>query len=536
MKKLQQFLQRPYLYIFITCIGIGLKFYHLDSRYFWIDEVYTIQHTSGISANEYIDLIPINEVKNISFYDDLLHLNTQNLIISSQLKGLAISPSLTPGHYVFLIFWHRIVGDDYLSYRLFSLFCFLLTLLFLFLLSKTLFQSDLSAWIIISLFAVSPFFHIYVQEARYYMLWVCIITLLNYIFFQAMKFNKAKWWVAYSTLGILALYISIFSCFIIFGHLIYIFILKKNLRFIFSVNLIIISLFYLPWIFSIIHYHEEISNSLSWQFGWKDHQQFWEPLAWQLFGFTHIFVSLEDHLWANWAIVEGNAKPDLIITLIISVFILLLIIISTVYLLRKSSKETSYFLALIFLPMLLAFWISDFVRDAYLSYTWKYELPDFIVIILIVGFFIAGKIYTGKNIFAGIYIALVIVAVISIFNITNHRCWSAFKEECQERIDAAQLFSNDAKPLLITDLSNWQGINGFYGLITQCESQNIDILRASPDIENVEELIEDKDYSDLYVMYASAELMENLKGQFKEKMDSLVIDGMPSLWKININD
>ncbi len=535
MKTLQQLLQRPYLYIIIIVIGITLKFYNLDSRYFWIDEVYTIQHTSGILESEYPDLIPINEVKNISYYNDLLHLNTQNYTISSQFNGLAKSPSLTPAHYAFLIFWHRLVGDDYLSYRLFSIFCFVLTLLFLFLLSKALFLSDISGWIIVSIFAVSPFIHVYTQEARYYILWLCIITLLNYIFIQATKFNKAKWWVAYSIIGILSMYTSLFSCLIIFGHLIYIFLLKKNQRFIFSISLIIISLFYSPWFYSIIQYQEEISNSLSWQSGWKDSQQFWEPLAWQLFGFAHIFVSLENHIWASWAIVEGNLKPDLIISLIISVFTVLLIIVSIIYLVRKSSKETKYFIALIFFPMMLTYYISDLARNGYLSFTWRYQLTNFIVIILIVGYFLADKIYNGKSLYAGIYITLVTVAIISIFSITNHRCWSAFEIPCQEKIDGAQLFSNDTKPLLITDYSHWQGLNGFYGLITQCESENIDILRASTDIENVEELIGDKDYSEIYVIYASAELVENLKGQFTEKMDSLVIDGISPLWKININ-
>jgi uncharacterized membrane protein len=114
----------------------------------------------------------VDEIKNISYYHDILHLHKQDYSIGDQLTGMANSPNLSPAHYAFLLFWNRIVGDDYIDYRLFSIFVYLLTLLFLFLFPKTLFQSGLSAWIIISLFSVSPFCHVYIQEARYYILWV----------------------------------------------------------------------------------------------------------------------------------------------------------------------------------------------------------------------------------------------------------------------------------------------------------------------------------------------------------------------------
>jgi len=59
----------------------------------------------------------------------------------------------------------------------------------------------------------------------------------------------------------------------------------------------------------------------------------------------------------------------------------------------------------------------------------------------------------------------------------------------------------------------------------ECSSDSIDILRASPDIQNVQEKIDDKDYSEIYVTHASDQLISNLKSQFKEKMDSLELDG-----------
>ena len=61
----------------------------------------------------------------------------------------------------------------------------------------------------------------------------------------------------------------------------------------------------------------------------------------------------------------------------------------------------------------------------------------------------------------------------------------------------------------------------------------MDILRADPDIENVKDLIAGHEYTDIYVCYASDELVKNLKSQWDEehlkKMDS---SGTYTMFKI----
>jgi len=536
MKAIKQFFLRPWLYLIIFLLGTMLKFYKLNSRYYWIDEICTIQHTSGILERQYPDLIPINEIKNINYYHDLLHLNKQNYTIGKQFRGLATSPSLSPAHYALLIFWHRIAGDDYLDYRLFTIVCFVLAAFFLFLLTKTLFRSRLTAWIVVSLFSISPFIHVYIQEARYYILWVGLIALLNYLFLQAAKLNKPRWWILYSIIGILSLYTSFLSGLVIIGHLFYIFLLKKELRLNYFVYLVIILLFYLPWIYSIIVYKDEILNSLCWQIRTAGRQFFWEPIAWQLYGFAHIFVSMENHLWTCYELLRGNLPQDLIISLVFSILVVSLLLVMLIHFISKSAKSTLYFIALIFLPTVLFFYIMDIVRNGYLSPTWRYHLVNFTVIILIVSNYLSEKISVGKHLFTGIYIGLVILGIVSIFHISKFRCWSAFEKPCLQRIKEAQLFSNNEKPLLITNYAHWQGLNGFYGLITQCESENIDILRASSDIQNVKDMLTHKIYTDIYVVYASNELIQNLKSQFGERMESLEIEGISPIWQINLDE
>lgn len=222
MQIIRQFLIRTYLYILISLIGIFLKFYRLDYKLLWIDEVYTIQHTSGIPGREYPTLIPINEIRNIGFYHDLFHLNRQDHTICSQLKGLLASPQLNPLHYPLLMVWYRIVGDDPIHFRLFSVFILIITLPFMFLLSKRFFDSSLAGWIAVSLYAISPYLHLFAQEARYYILWSFILVVMQYVYLQAIHCNNVKWWSSYILITALSLYVSPASSIILFGHIVFV--------------------------------------------------------------------------------------------------------------------------------------------------------------------------------------------------------------------------------------------------------------------------------------------------------------------------
>ncbi|MEJ2628596.1 MAG: hypothetical protein P8078_08585 [bacterium] len=175
MSAFKTFFQKPYIYLVIILTGVVMNFTKLDKTYFWEDEVSTIIHTSGTKLSEFYYLFPENDIKSISYYHQQLALNNGKYTISSQISGLTTMPQFTPFHYVLLVFWHRIAGDDYMDYRLFSFLVYLLTLPLLSYLSFKIFKSKLAAWITVSLFSISPFFSFFSIEARYYMLWLLLL-------------------------------------------------------------------------------------------------------------------------------------------------------------------------------------------------------------------------------------------------------------------------------------------------------------------------------------------------------------------------
>ena len=184
-----EFFKKPYLYLIIILVGILLKFYGIESRFFWIDEIYTIIHTSGFQVDEFLNQIPQDEIVNITEYHEILNLNNGKHNIANQLAGLAKMPQFTPFHYVLLVFWHNIIGAEYQDYRLFSILMFIITLPLIYLLGNRLFKSKLAGLISTSFYAVSPFFHIYAQEARYYILWFMFMVLINLLFLIAIEKN-----------------------------------------------------------------------------------------------------------------------------------------------------------------------------------------------------------------------------------------------------------------------------------------------------------------------------------------------------------
>lgn len=525
MKTLKQFMLKPWLYLVIVVVAASLKLYSIDYRLFWYDEIATVLHTSG---NQTFN-IPVNEIKNISYYKDQLHLKKQDQSIGSQLKGLYSSANLNPLHYSFLMLWYRIAGDNDISYRLFNVFIFILTLLVLFLLAKTLFKSNLSGWIAMGLYAVSPYFHFYVHEARYNILLVFLIVLCHYLFLQAIEHKKLKWWIGYSLLGILSLYASVLSGLIIFGHFIFIMVFKKDILVAYSVNLVVILSCFLPRIISMIKNSEAITGALGW------HSMFGQNslmlLLYQFFGFTRIFSIFSNYQSFYFFYFKGNYIQH-----ITDIVILVIILSSIIYTIKKAPREVVYFLILIFLPYILFFYISDIVRDTGGSLIWRYHAINFIVVILFVTYFIYRKIILEKLYYSGIYMGLVIIGFISIFIISKSaRCYSP---NCYDRINKAQFFSNARNPLLITDIpmiSLQKGDIGFMVIMNECQSDSIDVLRASPDIKNVEKLLLDSKYSNIYVTNASLELVENLKSQFGKKMDSLNVEGMYPMWQIILN-
>jgi uncharacterized membrane protein len=532
MQKLRQFVTRLRLPMLIALVGISLKFYHLDYRLLWIDEVYSIQHTSGIADREYPSLIPANEIKNVGFYHDLYRLGKQDYAIYSQLKGLLAAPQLNPLHYPFLMVWYRIVGDTPVHFRLFSVFVFVITLPFLFLLSRKLFESSLAGWIAVSLYAVSPYLHLFAQEARYYIFWAFILVVLHFLLLRAMRENNVRWWSAYTLVAALSLYCSPVSIIILSAHAVHVGITRKDLLRRYGISVLMSILVYLPWAISLYLRLDAITSALAWQANNPHHVAFWLPLLGQCFYLVSIFSFKLDYL-SVFERMPFNAPPEALSAFIFNILALALLCASFIVLMWRTKREIRYFLLLMIVPGLLFFYVNDLLRNGMTSWWWRYLMFVAPGVILVMTNFLYERIEKGSLFYSVCYLALAFIGISSIWSIGNARHWH-IGNKMNVYIENARLISGAKKPLLVTDFTGNRTMVDFMVVMQECNSGNIDILRASPGIDNVETRINHREYSDIYVLYASDELIGNLRAQFGSRVEKLNVKGISPMWRINI--
>jgi uncharacterized membrane protein len=528
MKTIRELMLRPWIYLIIVLLGIFLKFYNIDYRYFWYDEVCTVTQTSGVS---YKEKIPLNELKNISYYHDLLHLNKQGYTIGDQLKGQWNTPNLNPLHYAILTFWHRIAGDKDISYRLLNVLLFLLTLPLLFYLVKLLFKSDLAGWIAISLFSVNGFFQYYTFEARYNILCLFLIILNQIMFLKAVRGSGYLWWAGYLLSGILCLYSSFLLGLIFVAHFIYIVFFERKVFIPYLISTVIIFLGYLPWLISIINHQDQIFKSLAWHGTYGANQNIFSLIFAQFYFVSYSFDLLDNYLEQVKMFVNHNLAGNYTF-FIINLIIIVLLIFSAIYTYKKGERKLFVFILLFIIPQFLFFLISDLVRKTGMSLILRYNILNIIGFILFLVFLFKEKIIKGSYVFFGIFLLLVTLCITTDFYMADKYPTKMYQSD----INNSALLSRSDSSLLISDMKTlFQSSTGAPSILTftnAVKSDKVDILRVKPDIQNIKEYFDSTAYNHIYVLNASQKLINNLKSQLGEKMDSLALKGFRNEWQI----
>jgi uncharacterized membrane protein len=535
MNNLKNLFSKSWIFILIALIGISLKFYRLDYKMFWYDELATVFHVAGADDVLHVSDAHLNEIVNIHEYTRLLRHSDFDYKLLPQLKKQLQNMNLNPLHYPLLSFWYRLVGDEFIHYRLFSVLVFLLTLPFLFLLAKELAGTSRSGWIAVSLYSVSPFIHYFAQEARYYILWAFLLVVIHYFLLKSVNSGKNKYWIGYVFFSVLSLYASILSGFMLFEHLLFVWIVKKEWRLKFLFALLVIFVFYSPWFFYLVANRHEIFAALAW------HKfqtvPWWAPLLGMVLGYVRTFSFYQNYT-LFWDDVFNNITPAMILETVLNLLVLALFIASAVFLIRKAKRENAWFILLLIIPGLIFFYSLDIARNAITTHWWRYYIFNTIPLILLVTIFIEAKIAAGKWLYALVYSGLIVLSIYSVFTISNYRYWYLGGNWQQEFVDNATLLSEARRPLLITDFvwnnSPVEGRMHVMESLVDCTSDNVDVLRVSSEPGQIESMIPSGYYSDIFVIYASDVLLDNLKNYFGERMEMLPGKTGPPRWRISL--
>jgi len=135
-------------------------------------------------------------------------------------------------------------------------------------LCQELFKTPLVSWVAVVLFAVSPFYVAYSQEARPYSLWIVTIIGSNIALLRAIRLQNRQSWFFYTISLTIGFYTSLFSIFVAIGQSIYVNFLEKFCftqtlkKYLTAFCLGIVS--FIPWLIVVFYNWQNFQDNTTW--------------------------------------------------------------------------------------------------------------------------------------------------------------------------------------------------------------------------------------------------------------------------------
>ena len=187
--------------------GIFFRFYRLDGKVFWEDEILGAIHMLGYTETEIVQGSPhIVDAQTLARYvrPDA---GEDARPYSATVHSLALEdPQHPPLYYLMSRFWTSVFGASASGQRSLAAVFGVLALPCVYVLCLELFGSVSVALVALMLVALSPLWVLYAQEAREYSLWSAAIALDAWLFLRACRSGWPAW-LAYGALTALSLYV-----------------------------------------------------------------------------------------------------------------------------------------------------------------------------------------------------------------------------------------------------------------------------------------------------------------------------------------
>jgi uncharacterized membrane protein len=441
------------LLIFVVLVlGIFFRFVNLDRKVYWIDETYTSLRISGYTETELVQQLSerqITDIKNLQKYQ---RINSEHSVIDT-IKGLAVEePQLPPLYFVLARFWAQIWGNSVVAMRSLPSLINLLAFPCIYWLCLELFESPLTGWVAIAVFAVSPFQVLYAQEARPYSLWALTILLSSASLLRAMRLNTWRSWGIYAVTVVVGLYSYLYFALVAIGHGIYVlfnaiwrnrdkfaaFLLASGAGF----------LTFLPWIGVLIANWSNVANKTNWQ-----QPEVPQPLS----VLVRFWISNLSRVFIDFGLLE-NFPRIFSILLQLTILILIVFLGYTIYFLcRHTYKQVWLFILTLIGTTALALIGTDLISGGMKSTVSRYLVPSYIGFQLAVAFLLATQI-TATSISAKtqklwqfVAIALLTVGVISCAISSQAETWYT-KYTSYDNPRVAHMINSASQPLLLAQI------------------------------------------------------------------------------------
>ncbi len=216
---IRSLLNRRSLLLSLCFLAFALRLFHLDYQSLWYDEGFSWWLSSH----------PLDQIIARTAAD--------------------IHPPL---YYLVLHFWMSAAGASEFALRYLSLMAGVLLVPAFFILARRLLNEPV-AWVAALMAALSPLYIWYAQEARMYE-WLVLLTVLSsYAFWRWTERATWQWWLAWTLLDVLAVYLHFYGFFVVAFQALYFFIwwVRQETRWLMLLaglsSAALVGAAYLPW-------------------------------------------------------------------------------------------------------------------------------------------------------------------------------------------------------------------------------------------------------------------------------------------------
>ncbi|MBW4645388.1 MAG: glycosyltransferase family 39 protein [Goleter apudmare HA4340-LM2] len=447
-----------FLIVFMFLIGMFFRFFNLEGKVYWHDEVYTSMRASGFTRQE-IDqelfqnkIIPAQELQK---YQRLQPGSTP----LDTIKSLEIEdPQHPPLYFLMARFWMQIFGPSLTASRALPALLSLLAIPLMYGLGRELFTSEIAALIAAGFIAISPFDILFAQTARQYSLLTVAVIGSSFLLLRALRLPSWKNWGLYTIANAVGLYTHPFFGMTLIAQGTYVFLLLvtgktntntsifKNRTVQSTVIAIACSLIlYIPWIVVLINNYQRASDTTNWTRVTVD---FLYLLKLWILSFTALFFDLEfgfDNIWTY--------VPRLLIIIIIAAAIYAVCRQSDGLSSARSDRTTWLFiLTTIFVPFLLLV-VPDLLLGGKRSAVSRYLISSYPGVQLVVAYLLGTKISPRRVLWQGVMLLLIAGSVasltVSAFSVT---WWS--KDLSYANAEIVRRVNATSSPVVISDIGD----------------------------------------------------------------------------------
>jgi uncharacterized membrane protein len=312
-----------------------------------------------------------------------------------------------------------------------------------------LFESPLTGWVAVALFAVSPIHLVYAQEARQYGFWSALILGSSALLLRAIRLPSLRNWLLYAMSMAIAAYTALFTLWVAIGHLAYTVVVDRKNQLTkrpFRVGkrtllcvcaLLIAALLFTPWTYFLIG-SAQVKGTTSWV---AVPLPFITTVQLNTLNFTRSFF-------------DFNVESNNLFVYALAILILALQGYAVYVLCRTAPLRISWFILTFVGSTALAYALPDLLFGGQRFTVTRYLFPCFMGLQIAVAYLIASFLENArkwKRRFATLTFSfLIILGILSCSVYSQSVTWSN-KVINSHYNQIAEIINSSDRPLIITD-------------------------------------------------------------------------------------